>query len=57
MIRLGNDGPNLVAVTGETGSGKSLLVAKVIEYLMGCKAAPSIIPSTGEAFAVVKIGK
>jgi len=57
VIRLGNDGPNLVAVTGETGSGKSLLVAKVIEYLMGCKAAPSIIPSTGEAFAVVKIGK
>lgn len=47
--------PNLVAVTGETGSGKSLLVAKVIEYLMGCKASPSIIPSSGDKYAAVKV--
>jgi len=48
-------GPNLVAVTGETGSGKSLLVAKVIEYIMGCKASPSIIPTNGDKYAAIKV--
>eukprot|EP00550_Attheya_septentrionalis_P005935 CAMPEP_0198290640 /NCGR_PEP_ID=MMETSP1449-20131203/8430_1 /TAXON_ID=420275 /ORGANISM="Attheya septentrionalis, Strain CCMP2084" /LENGTH=807 /DNA_ID=CAMNT_0043989167 /DNA_START=219 /DNA_END=2642 /DNA_ORIENTATION=- len=33
-----NDFPNLVAVTGETGSGKSLLVAKVAHLVTGGKA-------------------
>eukprot|EP00979_Chaetoceros_neogracilis_P019230 scaffold12024_cov215-Chaetoceros_neogracile.AAC.1 len=55
-IQVGN-GPNLVAVTGETGSGKSLLVAKVIEYIMGCKASPSIIPSNGDPYAAIKVGE
>ena len=55
-IRVGKE-PNLVAVTGETGSGKSLLVAKVIEYITGCKASPSIIPSNGEPFAAIKVGE
>jgi hypothetical protein len=55
-IRVGKE-PNLVAVTGETGSGKSLLVAKVIEYITGCKASPSIIPTNGEPFAAVKVGE
>lgn len=44
VVHLG-EGPSLVAVTGETGSGKSLLVVKVIEFIMGSKAAASMIPS------------
>jgi len=55
-IQVGRE-PNLVVVTGETGSGKSLLVAKVIEYIMGCKASPSIIPSNGDPFAAIKVGE
>jgi DNA repair ATPase RecN len=39
------DGPNLVAVTGETGSGKSLLVAKVADLVSGGKATLSSVPS------------
>jgi DNA repair ATPase RecN len=35
--------PNLVAVTGETGTGKSLLVARVVELLTGSKAAASFV--------------
>jgi predicted ribonuclease YlaK len=38
-IDLGNEGPNLVAVTGETGSGKSLLVFKVFQLIVGEKAS------------------
>jgi DNA repair ATPase RecN len=36
-------GQNLVAVTGETGSGKSLLVGKVVNLLCGGKATPSLV--------------
>jgi len=43
-ITLGN-GPNLVAVTGETGSGKSLLIAKAADLLTGGKATSSSFPS------------
>jgi DNA repair ATPase RecN len=43
-ISLG-DGPNLVAVTGETGSGKSLLIAKAADLLTGGKAASSSLSS------------
>lgn len=57
VINLGNE-RNLVAITGESGSGKSLLIAKVIDYLMGCKASPTILPSTDEAnYAAIKVGK
>eukprot|EP00554_Chaetoceros_debilis_P008028 CAMPEP_0194078958 /NCGR_PEP_ID=MMETSP0149-20130528/5241_1 /TAXON_ID=122233 /ORGANISM="Chaetoceros debilis, Strain MM31A-1" /LENGTH=957 /DNA_ID=CAMNT_0038760315 /DNA_START=99 /DNA_END=2972 /DNA_ORIENTATION=+ len=63
VVHLG-EGPNLVAVTGETGSGKSLLVVKVIEFIMGIgygsKAAASMIPSgcdTVEAELVIKLSE
>ncbi len=57
VINLGNDA-NLVAVTGETGSGKSLLIAKVVEYLMGCKASTTILPSTNEStYAAIKVSE
>ena len=39
--------PNLVAVTGETGSGKSLLIAKAAELLTGGKVnSPSLVSKT-----------
>jgi DNA repair ATPase RecN len=39
--------PNLVAVTGETGSGKSLLIAKAAELLSGGKViSPSLVSQT-----------
>lgn len=38
-------GPNLVAVTGETGSGKSLLIAKVADLVTGGKATSTSVPS------------
>jgi type II secretory pathway predicted ATPase ExeA len=37
------DGSNLVVVTGETGSGKSLLVSKVAELVTGGKATVSLL--------------
>ena len=43
-LNLGGDA-GLVAVTGETGSGKSLLVAKLVSIVTGGKASPSLIPS------------
>eukprot|EP00957_Ditylum_brightwellii_P042641 3229048-Ditylum_brightwellii.AAC.1 len=43
-IEFGN-GPNLVAITGETGSGKSLLVARVAELAIGGKASASYLPT------------
>lgn len=55
-IQVANEA-NLVAVTGETGSGKSLLVAKAMEYIMGCKASPSVIPISGDAYAAIKVGE
>jgi DNA repair ATPase RecN len=42
VIELG-DSSHLVAVTGETGSGKSLLIARAIELLTGGKASSSLI--------------
>jgi DNA repair ATPase RecN len=57
VINLGKEA-NLVAITGETGSGKSLLIAKVVEYLMGCKASPTILPSADDAtYAVIKVSE
>jgi len=50
-IHLGND-PSLVAITGETGSGKSLLVSKVVNYVTGntsTKGAHALLPSTGDS--------
>jgi len=44
VIHLGHN-PNLVAVTGETGSGKSLLVSKVLNFVMGNKASQFLIPT------------
>ena len=41
------DLPNLVAVTGETGSGKSLLVAKVAHLVTGGKADVTFISNQG----------
>jgi len=35
----------LVAVTGESGSGKSLLVSKAIDLVTGGKAVPSLVPT------------
>lgn len=54
-IPIGNE-PNFVAVTGETGSGKSLLIAKAIEYIMGCKASSSIVPRVGGKDVSLKVG-
>ena len=39
-------GQNLIAITGETGSGKSVLWARAIEILMGGKVAASLVGST-----------
>lgn len=43
-------GPNpcLVAVSGETGSGKSLLVAKLVDLATGGKATSSLVAPTNE---------
>jgi DNA repair ATPase RecN len=39
---------NLVAVTGETGSGKSLLVSKIVDLATGGKATASLLRSSGQ---------
>ena len=54
VIDLGIDGPNLVAVTGETGSGKSLLVFKVFQLVLGDKVSPTIM--RGSDFASGEVG-
>lgn len=49
QVDFGNE-PCLVAVTGESGSGKSLLVSKAIDLVTGGKAVSSLIPpSSGES--------
>jgi DNA repair ATPase RecN len=48
------DDQNLVAVTGETASGKSLLVARVVELLTGSKAATTFL-APGQTSATVEI--
>ena len=45
-INLG-DKPNLVAITGETGSGKSVLIARVADLVSGGKASPTMVPQDG----------
>lgn len=40
------ENPTLVAVTGETGTGKSLLVARALELLNGGKAPASLVSAT-----------
>ena len=48
-IHLGDE-PNLVAVTGETGTGKSVLIAKVASLVTGGTASPTMVPlSASEA--------
>ena len=54
-IHLGDQGPNLVAVTGETGSGKSLLVFKVFQLVLGERVSPTIL--RGSTFASGEVGK
>lgn len=61
IIELGND-PCLVAVTGETGTGKTLLVYKAIQLVMGGKASHAILPPLGDSMcnesnAFVEVGK
>ena len=52
------DCPNLVAVTGETGSGKSLLVAKLADLVTGGKATAALLPTSGEdKVAIIEMGK
>jgi ABC-type transport system involved in cytochrome bd biosynthesis fused ATPase/permease subunit len=50
---------NLIAVTGETGSGKSLLVSKVADLVTGGKATSSLLQYTNaaDATATVEMGK
>jgi hypothetical protein len=56
-IEFGNC-PNLVAVTGETGSGKSLLVAKLADLVTGGKATASLLPTPGDDdVAIIEMGK
>jgi hypothetical protein len=54
------DGSNLVVVTGETGSGKSLLVSKVAELVTGGKAIASLLYApkgiSAEPRATVEMG-
>jgi len=47
------DFPNLVAVTGETGSGKSLLIAKLADLVTGGKATASLLPTLGDDNVVI----
>lgn len=50
--------PNLVAVTGETGSGKSLLIAKLADLVTGGKATASLLPtSNSNNVAIIEMGK
>lgn len=44
-------GTGFVAVTGESGSGKSLLVSKAIDLVTGGKAVASLLPSSGDELA------
>ena len=56
-IPFGN-GPNLVAVTGETGSGKSLLIAKLADLITGGKATASLLPTSNiNNVAIIEMGK
>ncbi len=50
-IDLGDE-PNLVAVTGETGSGKSVLIAKVASLVSGGPASPTMVPSSASEAVV-----
>jgi hypothetical protein len=56
------DYSNLVVVTGETGSGKSLLVSKVAELITGGKATPALLnapkgTSSVDSRATVEMGR
>jgi DNA repair ATPase RecN len=44
-------GPNLTAVSGETGSGKSLLIVKILDLILGTKATSTMLPSSGDSSA------
>lgn len=46
VITLATKHPNLVAVTGETGSGKSLLFVKIIDLVVGGKVSQTMLPPT-----------
>jgi DNA repair ATPase RecN len=47
-LLLDGNNTNLVAVTGETGSGKSLLVSKVVDLIGGGKAKPALLHFQGD---------
>lgn len=42
----------MVAVTGETGSGKSLLVSKLVDIVAGGRATASLVPRDGDSVAL-----
>lgn len=44
--------PEMVSVTGETGTGKSLLISKLINVATGGKATASLVPQVGERASV-----
>lgn len=50
-LRAGDSVHSMVAITGETGSGKSLLVSKVADLVTGGKLDPMLLqlPSNGQA--------
>ena len=50
-----NLGPNLNAISGETGSGKSLLMVKILEMIRGCKTTASMLPSSGDSSAEAEV--
>jgi ABC-type glutathione transport system ATPase component len=59
-IHVSLENGNLIAVTGETGSGKSLLVSKVADLVTGGKATSSLLQqntNAADATATVEMGK
>ena len=49
-------GPGMVVVSGETGSGKSLLIGKLVGLAAGGPRQHKLIPNVGESFSV-EMGK
>jgi ABC-type phosphate transport system ATPase subunit len=42
----------MVAVTGETGSGKSLLISKLVDIVVGGRVTASFVPRGGNSVAL-----
>ncbi|EED92241.1 predicted protein [Thalassiosira pseudonana CCMP1335] len=47
-VNFGSNGACFIAVTGESGSGKSLLVSKAVDLVTGGKAVATLVPTLGE---------